>query len=181
MSEEIRPVVGYEDLYSVSRDGKIYSHRVRSTTEQRAYDIDPNNLIELKQTLKTRGYFTVCLYSGKGKVKYKYVHRLIAMAFIPNPQFLPEVNHIDGNKQNNSIENLEWATHKYNAHHAVRIGLVKVVGEQNPSSKLSDKQRREMIKKYKTGKYTYADLGREYGVHRTTAYKAVTFWGKKHG
>lgn len=68
------------------------------------------------------GYPTVDLYNNSKRTE-KLVHRLVANAFIPNPENKPTVNHIDGDKMNNKIDNLEWNTHKENMQHAVRTGL----------------------------------------------------------
>ena len=79
----------------------------------------------LKQGLGTSDYYRVSFSLGcKGTPKIMFVHRLIAMAFIQNPENKPVVNHIDGNKLNNSISNLEWVTYKENTEHAIRIGLI---------------------------------------------------------
>lgn len=72
----------------------------------------------------TSGYLCVGLWKNK-KGYTSYIHRLLAIHFIPNPDNLPEVNHKDGNKLNNSIENLEWCTHKENMQHAHNNGLIK--------------------------------------------------------
>ena len=75
----------------------------------------------LKQNTRV-GYFAVNLCKN-GKMKTLQVHRLVAQAFIPNPNNLPQVNHKDGNKKNNKVENLEWCSAKYNVRHAIKTGL----------------------------------------------------------
>ena len=67
-----------------------------------------------------RGYLFVHLTNGKGKLKNEKIHRLVAKAFIPNPDNLPEVNHIDENKYNNCVDNLEWCSVKYNRNYGTR-------------------------------------------------------------
>ena len=94
-----KDIEGYEGLYQVSNMG-----RVRSLTR--------NNII-LKKTITNRGYERVPLYKNK-KSKLFRVHRLVANAFIPNPDNLPQVNHKDENKLNNCVDNLEWCTQEYN-------------------------------------------------------------------
>lgn len=79
---------------------------------------------EVKQIYdKSCGYMIVTLCSGTGIRKNKRVHRLLCEAFLPNPMNKPHVNHIDGDKLNNSLTNLEWNTSKENAQHAIRTGL----------------------------------------------------------
>lgn len=78
----------------------------------------------LKGTSDKKGYLRVRLSMNDNKYSRK-IHRLVALAFIPNPDNLPEVNHKDGNKANNHVDNLEWSTGKQNVKHAVDNGLVK--------------------------------------------------------
>lgn len=96
----IRPVKGFEDKYQVSDDGRVYK-------------IDGT---ELNYHYVTRGYKTVSLCKDK-RTHTKLVHRLVAEAFIPNPDNLPQVNHKDEDKENNTVSNLEWCTNYYNIHY----------------------------------------------------------------
>lgn len=76
----------------------------------------------LRPAVSKHGYERVCLFKMDRESRYR-VHRLVAMAFIPNPDNLPQVNHIDGNKRNNYVSNLEWVTGEENMHHAKVHGL----------------------------------------------------------
>lgn len=90
-----------------------------------------------------------------GKHHYQ-LHRLVAEAWIPNPENKPQVNHINGNKKKNSVDNLEWVTNQENRIHAVKNNL--------SSAKLSYEQTKEIKDLYKTGNYTYNDLAKIYNV-----------------
>lgn len=76
----------------------------------------------LRPAVSRHGYERVCLFKKDRERRYR-VHRLVAIAFIPNPDNLPQVNHIDGNKRNNHVSNLEWVTSEQNMHHAKEHGL----------------------------------------------------------
>lgn len=119
MQEEWRPVVGYEGSYEVSNYGEVrgVDRWVPSIHGERF----KKGVIKNKKTDKD-GYFRVYL-SKSSKKKQFMVHRLVAEAFIKNPDNRPVVNHIDGNKQNNAITNLEWCTRSENDLHAFRLGL----------------------------------------------------------
>ena len=119
MSLEIfREIEGYEH-YLVSSWGKVYSieaARQIYRSEGRIYETATRKLRELTTEETPKGYLRVYLYKN-GKRKHHKVHRLVAHAFIPNPEHKSQVNHIDGNKKNNSVTNLEWATDEENKLH----------------------------------------------------------------
>ena len=117
-----RPVVGWEGLYEVSSHGQVRSlDRVVEKLEWngKKYQILYRGKI-LAQSLKSIGYCEVTLYLD-GKYKTFKVHRLVAEAFIPNPDNLPCVNHKDECKSNNHADNLEWCSHYYNNHYKDRM------------------------------------------------------------
>lgn len=118
---------------------------------------------------KRTGYLGVCLKpSGRqGKAKCLKVHILVAKAFIPNPENKPQVNHIDGNKLNNNVSNLEWCTGKENIQHAVKNNLITYLkGEDNPQAKFTNEQaswiREHYIPRDKV--FGARALGRKFGV-----------------
>ena len=116
MEEEIWcPIKGYEGLYGVSDQGRVRSLKFG---KERI----------LKQGRNNSGYLQVCLCKN-GEMKNYRIHRIVAQTFIPNPDNLPEVNHIDENKENNSVQNLEWCDRKYNINYGTR--------NQRQSEKLS--------------------------------------------
>ena len=150
-----KDVEGFEGLYKVSNEGVVIS--------------TPRNGAKgkvMKQYDMKRGYRQYDLRKN-GKRHHAYVHRLIAIHFIANPENKPFVNHIDGNKLNNNIENLEWVTSKENMQHAAKIGLIKS-GENHPDAKLTDQEVREIRDLYKHKIYLQWELSEIYGVNRST-------------
>ncbi|MBQ1581316.1 MAG: HNH endonuclease [Prevotella sp.] len=112
MTEEWKPVAGYEGLYEVSNLGRVKSLNYHHTGKEGL----------LKQNIEKTNpypYAMVCLYKD-GKCATPKVHKLVAMAFIPNPDNLPQVNHKDEDSLNNCVNNLEWCTAKYNANYGTR-------------------------------------------------------------
>ena len=99
------------------QEGKVFEERYIAYPDGKISKLDGT---PLKKYISPYGYERVCING-----KYWLVHRIVAMVFIPNPDNKPQVNHIDGNKQNNDISNLEWVTPEENIHHASRMGLLR--------------------------------------------------------
>lgn len=113
--KQINKIKGFENIkdgYYVDENGIVYSYCDLHGGIKEDYKV-------LKQYKKTGGYLNVALVTNDNKVKYIRVHRLVASAFILNEFDKPYVNHIDGNRQNNNVNNLEWVTPKENNHHSL--------------------------------------------------------------
>ena len=109
-----KAVKGYEGCYEVDQFGRVYSvDRIISVNDNGRQYEKPLKAKHMKQTMHTKGYKTVSL-TKDGKTKGMFVHRIVAEAFIPNPNNLPMVNHKDEDRTNNFVENLEWCTAQYN-------------------------------------------------------------------
>lgn len=122
-----KSVVGYEGFYEVSNMGRVRSLDRKNSRGSRV----KGRYLKYKKT--SRGYLSLQL-CGKDCL----IHRLVAKAFIPNPENKPQVNHIDGNKENNCIENLEWCTSSENNKHRYSSGLHNQDGVKNPASKFTE-------------------------------------------
>ncbi len=119
INEAWETVQGFEN-YMVSNLGNVKSveHLAHHPRARRGVAIKRGHL--LKPNTNHKGYLMVKLYNGH-KAKSIAIHRLVAKAFIPNPDNLPQINHKDENKQNNCVNNLEWCTNDYNAHYGTAI------------------------------------------------------------
>lgn len=132
MQEIWKDIEGYEGLYQVSNLGNIKS--LKRKTWNGYIFVQKEDLI-LKPGLNAKKYLYVSLSKDNKTHTYR-VHRLVAQTFIPNPENKPQVNHIDGNKSNNNVDNLEWCTNSENQIHAFKLGLKpSFIGSKNPNCK----------------------------------------------
>lgn len=154
-TEILRDVVGYEGLYKVSNLGNVMSFKGKKPRL-------------LKQFRNNYGYLMVDLVNNKSR-KYFLVHRIVAKAFIPNPNNLPQVNHKDENKTNNRVSNLEWSDSKYNCNYATRKErIAKALINRKDQSKpvLQFDKNRNFIKEYPS----LRDAERKTGIHYQSIY-----------
>ena len=157
MREVFEDIKGYEESYQVSNQGRVFTKR----------RLDGNRIIygrELVPIITKDGYLKVKL-TKNSESKGFYVHRLVAQCFLDNPLNLPQVNHKDGNKFNNNVENLEWCTKEENQKHAVEHRLMQH-GEARPGAKLTEK---DVLEIYKLrGVLSAREIGEHYGVSKNT-------------
>lgn len=173
---EWRAIEGYEGLYEVSNTGlvKALNKRVDSGKCHRRWRVHI-----LSHSSDAKGYLRVSL-SKNGVTKTHKVHRLVATAFIPNIDNLPQVNHKDGNKANNCVDNLEWCSQSENMAHACKTGLKRNDGEFNSQSKLTqvDVEHIRAVYKPRDKDFSTVALAKKYGVHRKTITRVITgqYW-----
>jgi hypothetical protein len=124
-------IQGYEGLYSVTPDGRVWSHPKGTNTKNGRW-----------LSLDNSGRYPVVGLTKDGSTKRHSVHRLVAKAYVPNPDSLPQVNHINGNRTDNRAENLEWATASDNLIHAWNTGLQVATEDHKASARKAGYGRR---------------------------------------
>jgi DNA-binding XRE family transcriptional regulator len=148
--ENWKSIKNYEGLYEVSNLG-----RVRSLKSDKF----------LIPRLSKKGYHRVGFWKNN-KGKDFYIHRLVAIYFIENPNNLEEVNHKDGDKSNNHFSNLEWYSHKENMSHGYKNGLINNRGSKCATSKLIECDILKIREIYLNSNYTHQSIADKFGVTR---------------
>ena len=168
MEEQWRDIKGFEGLYEVSNLGRVRT-KPRKILQRFKYNYHTLPVKEriLKQH-KLRGYYGVGLWKDN-KMYNKQVHRLVALTFIDNPNNYPIVNHKDGNKLNNRIDNLEWCTYSHNTNEAYRLGLnnisekhieqIRKLGYKSGKKVAQMDLEGNIIKIYNSGRQASLELG----------------------
>jgi NUMOD4 motif/HNH endonuclease len=148
--ENWKKIPGYEN-YSVSDLGRVRNDKT-------------GRIMKTPATVK--GYLHLNLVKETGK-SIVLVHRLVGKTFIPNPENKPQINHIDGNKKNNNVTNLEWVTQSENIRHAFDNGMIKrYKGQKNPNSKLTEVEVLE-IRRLRNEGWKQEDIANKFDVHQT--------------
>lgn len=160
MKEVWTKIIGYEGLYWVSSTGRVknFSGKI------------------LKQCNHSHGYLQISLRQSM-KNKTHAIHRLVLSSFVKKPDGMA-VNHKDGNKKNNTLENLEWVTYKQNSTHAYSMGLSDAIGENVNTAVLTERQVKEIRRRAKS--CSIIGMAKEYGVDRTTIGRIINGKSWKH-
>lgn len=133
MKEEWRPCKGYEGFYEVSNMGRVRSIAVYSAKYGKVIERKTPRLHKLETSRDGYKRLTLSMY---GDHKHWFVHRLVALAFIPNPENLPFINHKDEDTKNNNVSNLEWCTGEYNSNYGtLPRRIAKRMNENHPTAK----------------------------------------------
>lgn len=175
MENEIwKDILGYEGLYQISNFG-----RVKSLWYKKGLHFISKRDALMTLTVNSAGYYVTGL-SKDNKRTQKFIHRLVSIAFIPNPENKETVNHINGIKTDNSISNLEWATKPEQIYHAVRTGLQNNKGINNAHSKLTELEVINIRHEYLNTKTSYHKLSEKYNVSGTLIKMIVVGKAWKH-
>lgn len=136
-----KEIIGFPG-YQVNEKGEIVS----------LHYLHHNMTRKLKLRKSRNGYYSVCLYKD-GKAYSKLIHRIVAQTFIPNPNNFPQVNHIDGDKGNNNVSNLEWVSNSGNIKHAIRNNLISKERLINTTEAMSKNNRKAVLQFDIQGKF----------------------------
>jgi len=159
-NETWKEIPGYEGLYIISNYGRC--KRIAPRRNGRPL---PDKILKQSKAGWQGKYLSYNLSDEFGKVKVAYVHRAVIMTFLgPPPTYTHQVNHIDGDKHNNHIDNLEWATPTENQQHRYTVLGQSQTGEDNPANKYSEKLVRRVLDMYSEKKYTQRYIAEVTGI-----------------
>jgi hypothetical protein len=158
--EEWKSVIGYEGIYEISSEGRLRSLKFGRI---RYFNMKPDGW----------GYQIAALSKNGVRESVRF-HRLVAKHFIPNPNNYPTINHIDANKLNNAVSNLEWCTQLENNRHSIKIGGRCHKNEGHPMAKLTNKQVLLIREMHSTGKYKQKELATLFNVKDSHISSIVT-------
>lgn len=159
--EEWRDVVGFEGYYQVSNLGRVLSCD-RIVYKNGGSFIQKGRILSTPPD--THGYAKL-IFSVDKEITHDSVHRVVAKAFILNPETKPHVNHLNSIRHDNRVENLEWATEKENSMHAAAKGRIGAKGSRNSYAKVDEALVLEIREKYATRNYYLSELSKEYNIH----------------
>lgn len=170
MKEEWKWIEEYEGSYQISNFGNVRSFKTKKPRILKGRD-------------NSNGYLGVSLYNKDNdkKAKGHALHRLVAIYFIENPENKLEVNHMDGDKSNNCVTNLEWTTRLENVRHSIETGLFNQNGSKNSESKLNEETVLRVRSHFKnTVSIWIEDTSKKLNVSKATVYNIIKENGWKH-
>lgn len=163
-----KDIINYDSCYQISSLGNVKSLKRLSKNQFKTFILNEKIL---KNGKGSGGYLYINLYKNS-TAKNIMIHRLVALAFIPNIENKPQVNHKNGIKTDNRVENLEWCTNSENMKHAYINNLnIPIKGEDNVNSKLKN----EDILEIRSGKLTRKELRIKYNVGQTTIHNIISY------
>ena len=172
-----KDILGFETRYQISNLGRVKS-LIRTFTKKDGVKMTiGGKLLTIQESEYLKVSFSEC-----GNTNTFTIHRLIAIAFIPNPKNKPQVNHIDGNKHNNDIQNLEWCTSRENVIHAIDSGLMngRLKGSKNHFSKLNEVEVLYIRKNFNHTNISMKELTSKFNIKKATLYRIINRTAWKH-